>query len=254
MKIFVDLLKNKIFILLSTLIITSFEINAQTGVAINTTGASADLSAMLDISSLNKGVLIPRLTEAQKNLIVNPATGLIIYQLDQDSGFYYNASISNTPIWVKLMPNPANSDLNMNYKKIINVATCTNNEDAANKAYVDNAVLAGGGTSSVITQISTNQCISGCDLVTCRAACISLGAGWHIPSFEEQSFLFSGALGIPVDGWINGYVWTTTPGWYGLVGSPSGVYQYNKFMVINEATGAISYNSPSTTYNCRCVK
>lgn len=50
-------------------------------------------SAVLDLQSNNKGLLMPRLTSDQKNSIKNPATGLIIYQTDLFSGFYfYNGS------------------------------------------------------------------------------------------------------------------------------------------------------------------
>jgi len=35
----------------------------------NTTGAAADTSAMLDISSTAKGILIPRMTQAQRDAI-----------------------------------------------------------------------------------------------------------------------------------------------------------------------------------------
>ena len=48
-----------------------------------------DTSAMLDISSTTKGVLIPRLTTSEKNAVVMPATGLLIYQTDSIPGFYY---------------------------------------------------------------------------------------------------------------------------------------------------------------------
>ncbi len=48
---------------------------AQAGVGINTSGAEDDPSAMLDVSSAEKGVLIPRMTEAERNAIVNPSDG-----------------------------------------------------------------------------------------------------------------------------------------------------------------------------------
>ena len=56
-------------------------------VAINNDGSDPDPSAMLDIKSENMGILIPRVTEA--NRPANPATGLLIYQTDSESGFYY---------------------------------------------------------------------------------------------------------------------------------------------------------------------
>ncbi|MBK6379223.1 MAG: hypothetical protein IPF72_05535 [Chitinophagaceae bacterium] len=76
------------------------ETNAQS-VAINTTGATANASAILDISSNSKGVLIPRMTKGQKNAIAAPAIGLLVYQALPDSiGFHYY----NGTVWVWLQP------------------------------------------------------------------------------------------------------------------------------------------------------
>lgn len=55
-----------------------FQVNAQ-GVAINPTGSAADSSAALDISYNNKGLLVPRLTDSERNAISNPAEGLLIF-------------------------------------------------------------------------------------------------------------------------------------------------------------------------------
>jgi len=49
------------------------------GAAVNTTGASADPSAVFDASSNTQGLLIPRMTTAERNAIVNPAEGLQIF-------------------------------------------------------------------------------------------------------------------------------------------------------------------------------
>jgi len=49
------------------------------GAAVNTSGAIADPSAMLDVSSNNSGMLIPRMTTAERNAISNPADGLQIF-------------------------------------------------------------------------------------------------------------------------------------------------------------------------------
>jgi hypothetical protein len=62
--------------------------NAQ-GVAVNASGAAANASSMLDVSSTTKGMLVPRMTNAQRNAISSPATGLLIFQTDGTSGFYY---------------------------------------------------------------------------------------------------------------------------------------------------------------------
>jgi hypothetical protein len=59
------------------------------GVAINNDGSNPSSSAILDVKSTDKGVLIPRMTQSQKNAITSPDTGLLIYQTDDTSGFYY---------------------------------------------------------------------------------------------------------------------------------------------------------------------
>lgn len=46
-------------------------------------------SAALEIRSNNKGVLIPTLTDIQRDNISNPPQGLLIYQLNLNEGFYY---------------------------------------------------------------------------------------------------------------------------------------------------------------------
>jgi uncharacterized coiled-coil protein SlyX len=46
-------------------------------------------SSLLDITSTNKGVLIPRMTKAQRDGILTPVEGLLIYQTNSTAGFYY---------------------------------------------------------------------------------------------------------------------------------------------------------------------
>jgi hypothetical protein len=59
---------------------------------------SPDASAQLDVVSTSKGVLLPRMTLAQRNLISTPATGLMVYQTDNTPGYYfYNGSV-----WIQL--------------------------------------------------------------------------------------------------------------------------------------------------------
>jgi hypothetical protein len=66
-----------------------FFVTANAQVAINSDGAKANTSAMLEVTSTSKGMLIPRMTEAQRTAISSPATGLLVYQTDGSSGFYF---------------------------------------------------------------------------------------------------------------------------------------------------------------------
>ncbi len=52
--------------------------------------SNPDPAAILDISSTDKGVLIPRLTSAQIAGINTPPEGLMVYNLDSACYFYYN--------------------------------------------------------------------------------------------------------------------------------------------------------------------
>lgn len=56
-------------------------------VGINTN--TPDASAALDVVSTDKGVLMPRMTMTARDNINSPAEGLLIYQTDNDKGFYY---------------------------------------------------------------------------------------------------------------------------------------------------------------------
>ena len=71
------------------LIILMLGMTATAQVAINADGSSPNSSAMLDVQSSDKGMLIPRMTEAERDAIASPATGLLIYQTDETNGFYY---------------------------------------------------------------------------------------------------------------------------------------------------------------------
>ena len=56
-------------------------------VGINT--STPDASAALDVTSTTQGVLVPRMTQAQRTIIATPATGLLVYQTDGSAGFYF---------------------------------------------------------------------------------------------------------------------------------------------------------------------
>ncbi|MEM1321850.1 MAG: hypothetical protein AAGG75_16440 [Bacteroidota bacterium] len=67
-------------------------------IAINRNGIAPVSSAMLEITSPDKGLLIPRMTESNKENIANPATGLMIYQTDGKDGFHYYNGTGWIPI------------------------------------------------------------------------------------------------------------------------------------------------------------
>ena len=67
---------------------------AQVGINTN----NPDASSALEIESTTGGILIPILTETQRDAISAPATGLMIYQTDQTAGFYFY----DVNVWTKI--------------------------------------------------------------------------------------------------------------------------------------------------------
>jgi hypothetical protein len=63
-------------------------------------GTIADPSAMLDVKSIQKGALIPRMTQAQIGNIVNPANGLLVF-CTTDNKFY--TFIANDNTWKEIL-------------------------------------------------------------------------------------------------------------------------------------------------------
>ena len=76
---------------ISTVLILSHSSYSQ-GLAVNTDGSTPDPSAMLDVKSTNKGMLVPRVTSTAS--ITSPVTGLLIYQTNAPAGFYYYSGAS----------------------------------------------------------------------------------------------------------------------------------------------------------------
>ncbi|PHS08963.1 MAG: hypothetical protein COA88_05520 [Kordia sp.] len=80
-------------VVLMVFLILSIKANAQVGIGTTT----PDVSSILDIQSNIGGILIPRMSEAQKLAIVSPATGLLVYETDIAPGFwYYNGTVWTT--------------------------------------------------------------------------------------------------------------------------------------------------------------
>jgi uncharacterized protein (TIGR02145 family) len=87
----------KISFLIALLLLFSNAIFAQMG--INTDNSAPDPSAMLDVKSTTKGLLIPRMTLTERDAISNPATGLLIF-CTSNNQYYSNKGSPSTPNWM----------------------------------------------------------------------------------------------------------------------------------------------------------
>lgn len=110
-------MKNILLLIAVAINVTAF---AQS-IAINTDGSNPDSSAILDIKSTAKGLLMPRLSKAQRDAITNPANGLMIYQTDNTPGLY---SFNTTGGWALLGDNfgthVAAKDIDVNGFRLFN--------------------------------------------------------------------------------------------------------------------------------------
>lgn len=78
--------------ILSVLILFAVLPSFSQGLAVNSTSATADASAMLDVSSTTKGILIPRMTTVERTAITSPATGLTVYDNSLNQFYFYNGT------------------------------------------------------------------------------------------------------------------------------------------------------------------
>ncbi|MFK5854838.1 MAG: hypothetical protein QM503_01830, partial [Bacteroidota bacterium] len=66
----------------------------------------ATTSAILDVSSTSAGILIPRLLTSEKNAIASPANGLMVYDTETDSFWYYDGGNSG---WIEIITTATSS-------------------------------------------------------------------------------------------------------------------------------------------------
>ena len=92
--------------ILSLIIFFLLAINSFSQVAINTSGNAPATSSMLDITSTTKGLLIPRMTQAERTAIITPSSGLLVYQTNLSIGFWFYNGTS----WTQLSAAPAGTE------------------------------------------------------------------------------------------------------------------------------------------------
>ncbi|AUC82182.1 ice-binding family protein [Lacinutrix sp. Bg11-31] len=81
--------------LISFVLLFSISLNAQVGIGTEV----PDDSSMLDVFSVEKGFLMPRLTTTERDNMVLPANGLMIYNTSYNDG-QLNTGTPLNPIWV----------------------------------------------------------------------------------------------------------------------------------------------------------
>jgi hypothetical protein len=85
------------------LFLLTLSISANAQVSVNNDNSLPDNSAMLDVKSTVKGILVPRMTAAEMLLIPTPATGLMVYNTTGQAFYNYSGTA-----WVMLAAGSAN--------------------------------------------------------------------------------------------------------------------------------------------------
>lgn len=116
--------------------------SAQNNVGINNT--NPDPSAVLDVSSSNQGVLVPRMQSWERNNIQSPALGLMVFDIDEN-GFYYFDGTSWSRVGDNLGNHTATMDLDMGNSEIRN----------ASRMAIGTPVAAAGAALDVSSTTST---------------------------------------------------------------------------------------------------
>ncbi|MDA9002509.1 hypothetical protein N9H05_02355 [Flavobacteriaceae bacterium] len=219
-----------------------------------------DTSAALDITSTTGGVLVPRMTAAQRDAISPAATGLMIYQTDGTAGFYYY----NGSSWATL---GAATSPTYNIGDIVNGGVVfwldSTGQHGLVAAFSDvatsvewgcygtdlpnvlNVPYNGGNPSGLGAEIgdgfnNTNDILQDCPTAPAALAARSLGAQWFLPSAKELNQMYINKTTLEGVSGFNGFsfvYWSSTE--YG------GNFAWQQYFISGNQN---NYNKYSTYY------
>ena len=246
------------FTLLAAVLLTATTY-AQIGINIET----PDASAALDITSTTGGLLIPRMTETQRDAISPAATGLMIYQTDGTAGFYYY----NGSGWSEVAATSATYSIG----DVVNGGVvfwldstgqhglvCSFSDVATSVEWgcygtdlpnVPNVSYNGGNPSGLGAEIgdgvnNTNAILTDCSTASAAFAARSLGTDWFLPSINELNQMYINKTTLEaVSGFtaFSDFYWSSTEG--------DNVYAWKQFFF-----GDQSYFDKGTTFSVRAVR
>lgn len=238
-------------------------------IAINTSGAAANVSAMLDIVASDKGMLLPRVSLTSNSdaatISGTEADALIVFNTNgsmtngNGKGYYYWDL--PTLKWIYLAGASNGPGTN---GQVLTSQGAGNNPQWTNAGVASSGGGGPTGCAACITSISTTEWTGLATWITARENCRTLVEGgysdWRLPTFEEALYYLSGTFDPPDGSWINDEVWTSTAATpvYGTQTATPGATKTsnNQYVWIHETNGTwgyANYNDPSNP-GCRCVR
>ena len=126
-------------------------INTQAQVGINEDNSQPDASALLDVKSSDKGILIPRMSPAQRLAISNPAEGLLVYDSKEKSFWYFST------IWKQIKADNLGDHIAL--KNIQLNGQYLSGDGDAEGIFIDTSGLTGIGTNTPKEKLDVNGSI-----------------------------------------------------------------------------------------------
>jgi len=229
----------KLLFLLTIVLAIVITLPLSSQVSFTTDGSDPDASAMLDVKSTTSGMLVPRMTEAERDAINGGtfATGLIIYQTNNSPGFYYYDGAA----WQKLV---AGDDGDWAYN--------------GNDIYSTNSGNVGIGTSTPVRTLHVNGHVAFGTEVTAARAIRSLNLiannavmrVWRVTDVTTLAPAVELIWGTQANAWEEGNLWwdfylNAADGSFNIRDRMAGVSGENRLLIDTLGNIGVGTNTPT---------
>jgi len=182
----------KLLVFFSFIAIGNSAFAQQSGVSINETGNPPHESAILDLQSVNKGFLPPRMATSERDAISNPEIGLQIFNTDEDCNEIFTSSG-----WNNLCSGSSGGEHYLGQEKDggiifyiyidsngVERGLIVHTEESTGHWQTSNSLVGANRTWDGV--YNTNQMTNS----PAKNYVQSLGSGWYLPSIDELSLLW----------------------------------------------------------------